>query len=37
LAIREGDPAAAERAARALLEPVTVALLAALDTLEDGE
>ena len=34
-AIRAGDPAAAERAARALLEPATVALLAALDTLED--
>lgn len=34
-AIREGNPTAAERAARALLEPATVALLAALDTLED--
>lgn len=36
-AIRVGDPAAAERAARALLEPATVALLAALDTFEDVE
>jgi DNA-binding FadR family transcriptional regulator len=34
-AIRDGDPAAAERAARALLEPATVALLGAIDTLED--
>ena len=34
-AIRAGDPAAAERAARALLAPATVAILAALDTLED--
>ncbi|MCW2512184.1 MAG: lutR [Mycobacterium sp.] len=33
-AIREGDPAAAERAARDLLEPATVGLLAALDELE---
>lgn len=34
-AIRGGDPAAAERAARALLEPATVALLGAIDTLAD--
>jgi GntR family transcriptional repressor for pyruvate dehydrogenase complex len=34
-AIRAGNPAAAERSARALLEPATVALLGALDTLED--
>src|SRR3954447_1461440 len=33
-AIREGDPAAAERAARDLLEPATVALLSALAELE---
>jgi GntR family transcriptional regulator, transcriptional repressor for pyruvate dehydrogenase complex len=33
-AIRDGDPAAAERAARDLLEPATVGLLAALDQLE---
>jgi GntR family transcriptional regulator, transcriptional repressor for pyruvate dehydrogenase complex len=36
-AIRDGDPEAAERAARALLEPATVALLAAIDSLEDVE
>jgi GntR family transcriptional repressor for pyruvate dehydrogenase complex len=35
-AIRKGDPAAAEGAARALLEPATVALLGAIDTLEDA-
>jgi GntR family transcriptional repressor for pyruvate dehydrogenase complex len=34
-AIRKGDPAAAEGAARALLEPATVALLGAIDTLAD--
>jgi GntR family transcriptional regulator, transcriptional repressor for pyruvate dehydrogenase complex len=34
-AIRAGAPAAAERAARLLLEPTTAALLGALDTLED--
>jgi GntR family transcriptional repressor for pyruvate dehydrogenase complex len=34
-AIRAGNPAAADRAARALLEPATVVLLGALDTLED--
>lgn len=34
-AIRAGDPAAAERAARDLLEPATLGLLAALDQLED--
>jgi DNA-binding FadR family transcriptional regulator len=33
-AIRDGDPAAAERAARDLLEPATVALLSALAELE---
>jgi GntR family transcriptional repressor for pyruvate dehydrogenase complex len=33
-AIRAGDPVAAEAAARALLEPATVALLSAIDTLE---
>lgn len=33
-AIRDGDPTAAERAARDLLEPATVALLGALDELE---
>jgi GntR family transcriptional repressor for pyruvate dehydrogenase complex len=32
-AIRDGDPVAAEAAARALLEPATVALLGAIDTL----
>ena len=36
-AIRDGDPKAAELAARALLEPATVALLAAIDSLEDLE
>jgi GntR family transcriptional repressor for pyruvate dehydrogenase complex len=36
-AIRDSDPEAAERAARALLEPATVALLAAIDSLEDVE
>jgi len=35
-AIRVGDPEAADRAARELLEPATVALLAALDGLETG-
>ena len=34
-AIRAGDPVAAEAAARALLEPATVALLSAIDSLED--
>jgi len=34
-AIRDGDALAAEAAARALLEPATVALLSAIDTLED--
>jgi GntR family transcriptional repressor for pyruvate dehydrogenase complex len=34
-AIRDGDPVAAEAAARALLEPATVALLSVIDTLED--
>jgi GntR family transcriptional repressor for pyruvate dehydrogenase complex len=34
-AIRDGDPATAERAARALLEPATAALLGAIDTLGD--
>ena len=34
-AIRDGDPVAADAAARALLEPATVALLSAIDTLED--
>lgn len=34
-AIRGGDPEAAEAAARALLEPATVALLSVIDTLED--
>jgi len=34
-AIRDGDPIAAEAAARALLEPATVALLSVIDTLED--
>ncbi len=33
-AIRDGDPTGAERAARDLLEPATVALLGALDELE---
>jgi DNA-binding FadR family transcriptional regulator len=32
-AIRDGDPTAAEAAARALLEPATAALLGALDAL----
>jgi DNA-binding FadR family transcriptional regulator len=36
-AIRAGDPAAAERTARALLEPATAALLGALDSLADGQ
>lgn len=36
-AIREGDPVAAEAAARALLEPATVALLSAIDTLEEAQ
>jgi DNA-binding FadR family transcriptional regulator len=36
-AIRDGDPAAAERAARALLEPATVALLGAINDLKDGK
>ncbi|MDT5196767.1 MAG: GntR family transcriptional regulator, transcriptional repressor for pyruvate dehydrogenase complex [Mycobacterium sp.] len=35
-AIRDGDHVAAEAAARALLEPATVALLSAIDTLEDA-
>lgn len=35
-AIRRGDPAAAEQAARALLEPATVALLGALTALEEN-
>jgi GntR family transcriptional regulator, transcriptional repressor for pyruvate dehydrogenase complex len=35
-AIRDGDPVAAEAAARALLEPATVALLSVIDTLEDA-
>lgn len=35
-AIRSGDPDGAERAARALLEPATLALLSAITTLEDG-
>lgn len=35
-AIRDADPDAAERAARDLLEPATVALLTALDELEVG-
>jgi DNA-binding FadR family transcriptional regulator len=35
-AIRVGDPEAADRAAHELLEPATVALLAALDGLEAG-
>jgi DNA-binding FadR family transcriptional regulator len=35
-AIRAGDPVAAESAARALLEPATVALLSAIDTLEQA-
>jgi GntR family transcriptional repressor for pyruvate dehydrogenase complex len=34
-AIRDGDPRAAEAAALALLEPATVALLGAIDTLDD--
>jgi DNA-binding FadR family transcriptional regulator len=34
-AIRDGDPGAAEAAALALLEPATVALLGAIDTLDD--
>jgi len=36
-AIRAGDPVAAEAAARALLEPATVALLSAIDTLEEAQ
>jgi DNA-binding FadR family transcriptional regulator len=36
-AIRAGDPVAAEDAARALLEPATVALLSAIDTLEEAQ
>lgn len=36
-AIRAGDPDTAERAARALLEPATLALLGAITTLEDGQ
>jgi DNA-binding FadR family transcriptional regulator len=36
-AIRDGDPVAAEAAARALLEPATVALLSAIDTLEEAK
>jgi DNA-binding FadR family transcriptional regulator len=35
-AIRAGDPDTAERAARALLEPATLAMLGAITTLEDG-
>jgi DNA-binding FadR family transcriptional regulator len=35
-AIRDGDPVAAEAAARALLEPATVALLSVIDTLEEA-
>jgi DNA-binding FadR family transcriptional regulator len=35
-AIRAQDPDGAERAARALLEPATLALLDALTALEDG-
>jgi GntR family transcriptional repressor for pyruvate dehydrogenase complex len=35
-AIRDGDPATAERAARELLEPATVALLGALDDMESA-
>jgi DNA-binding FadR family transcriptional regulator len=35
-AIRDGDPRAAGRAARDLLEPATAALLAALDDLQAG-
>jgi DNA-binding FadR family transcriptional regulator len=34
-AIRSSDPDGAERAARALLEPATLALLSALSTLEE--
>jgi DNA-binding FadR family transcriptional regulator len=37
VAIRGGDPAAAERAARALLEPATIALLGAINDLKDGK
>lgn len=36
-AIRAGDPDTAERAARALLEPATLAMLGAITTLEDGQ
>jgi DNA-binding FadR family transcriptional regulator len=36
-AIRDGDPIAAEAAARALLEPATIALLSAIDTLEEAQ
>jgi DNA-binding FadR family transcriptional regulator len=36
-AIRDGDPVAAEAAARALLEPATVALLSVIDTLEEAQ
>jgi DNA-binding FadR family transcriptional regulator len=35
-AIRDGDPVAAEAAARALLEPATVALLSVIDTLGEA-
>lgn len=35
-AIRDGEPATAERAARELLEPATVALLSALDEMESA-
>jgi DNA-binding FadR family transcriptional regulator len=35
-AIRDGDPVVAEAAARALLEPATVALLSVIDTLEEA-
>jgi len=35
-AIRSGDADVAERAARDLLEPATIALLAALDAMEDS-
>jgi len=35
-AIRDGDSATAERAARELLEPATVALLSALDEMESA-
>lgn len=36
-AIRAGDPVAAEAAARALLEPATIALLSVIDTLEEAQ